>query len=163
MPAEGKLKMQADEARYLPQLIGGVAALLLGISGIVAVMAWAPISAGVADTVPTIDKLPTASAGAQTPPARTGGNAYTRVKCAECGIVVSTREIEQPGAGSAPGKPGGVMRVGLNDLPGKPTHSYEITVRMADGSSRVFVNANPGNWRPRERMIIIEGTSQPDD
>ena len=163
MPAEGKLKMHTNAARYLPRLIGGVAALLLGISGIAAVMAWTHVPAGVAASTP--DKLPAAAAGAQrqVPLARAGGNARIRIKCAECGIVVSTREIEQPGAGSAPGKTGGVMRVGLNDLPGKPTHSYEITVRMADGSSRVFVNANPGNWRPRERMIIIEGTSQPDD
>lgn len=153
--------MHANAARYLPRLIGGVAAILLGISGIAAVMAWTHVPAGVAAS--TLDKLPAAGAQIQVPLARADGNARIRIKCAECGIVVSTREIEQPGAGSAPGKPGGVMRVGFNDLPGKPTHSYEITVRMADGSSRVFVNANPGNWRPRELVIIIEGTSQPDD
>jgi len=38
------------------------------------------------------------------------------------------------------------------------TRSNEITVRMADGSSRVFEDANPARWRTGERLIVIAGT-----
>jgi outer membrane lipoprotein SlyB len=35
--------------------------------------------------------------------------------------------------------------------------SYEIIVRMADGSSRVIDDANPARWRTGERLIVIGG------
>ena len=35
--------------------------------------------------------------------------------------------------------------------------SYEIIVRMADGLSRVFNDANPARWRSGERVIVIDG------
>jgi hypothetical protein len=39
----------------------------------------------------------------------------------------------------------------------KSTKSYEIIVRMADGSSRVFNDANPARGRTGERLIVIGG------
>jgi hypothetical protein len=142
--------MLGNEAPQLPLLIGAVAAILLGTSGIAAVMAWTPTSIG-----------------AQAPPAaeRAEGEARVRVKCAECGVVASTREIEQLGAGidSDSGAAGGVTAGGRNETPEKSAKSYEVTVRMKDGSSRVFMEANPANWRPGERVIFIEGASQSND
>ena len=43
------------------------------------------------------------------------------------------------------------------------TGAHEITVRMADGSSRVINHASPARWRAGERLIVIAGTasSQP--
>lgn len=38
--------------------------------------------------------------------------------------------------------------------------SYEVTVRMRDGSSRAFMDANPANWRAGERVILIEAASR---
>ena len=38
------------------------------------------------------------------------------------------------------------------------TRNNEITVRMADGSSRVIEDANPARWRAGERLIVIAGT-----
>ena len=38
------------------------------------------------------------------------------------------------------------------------TRSNEITVRMADGSSRVIEDANPARWRAGERLMVIAGT-----
>lgn len=157
------MKMQANEARYLPLLIGGVAVILLGSSGIVAVMAWTPASTDVAGAVLALDEkspMPPArpvSAQAQIPPAQAEGDARVRVKCPECGVVASTREIEQLGAA------GGATRSGQNEISGRSTKSYEITVRMNDGSSRMFMDANPANWRPGERVILIEGASQSSD
>ena len=38
------------------------------------------------------------------------------------------------------------------------TRNHEITVRMADGSSRVIEDANPARWRAGERLMVIAGT-----
>ncbi|OGA22276.1 MAG: hypothetical protein A3I02_04475 [Betaproteobacteria bacterium RIFCSPLOWO2_02_FULL_67_26] len=38
------------------------------------------------------------------------------------------------------------------------TRGYEITIRMADGSSRVINEAYPARWRTGERLIVIAGT-----
>jgi hypothetical protein len=32
---------------------------------------------------------------------------------------------------------------------------------MAGGSSRVINHANPANWRPGERIILIDGANPP--
>jgi hypothetical protein len=40
--------------------------------------------------------------------------------------------------------------------------SYEITVRLADGSRRVIDHASPANWRPGERVIVIDGANPSD-
>lgn len=39
--------------------------------------------------------------------------------------------------------------------------SDKISVRMADGSSRVLNDANPARWRTGERLIVIAGTGPP--
>jgi hypothetical protein len=65
------------------------------------------------------------------------GEARAGPRCPECGMIVSVREIE-----------------GRDDeSPG----SREFVVRLADGSTRVIGDANPGAWRTGERLIIIDG------
>ena len=130
------MKIHVHEAPYLRLLIGGIAAVLLGLFGIAAVMAWTPAS-----TEDSVDKLLTL-------PTKTVGS-HVRVKCEECGVVVSTREIEQPGGS------GGVTRGGKR--------GHEVTVRMKNGSNRVFMDANPANWRQGESIILIQGASQLND
>lgn len=162
------MKTQANEAWYLSLLIGGVAVILLGTSGIAVVMAWPSTATDVAGAVFVPDTSPTSPASsigtqAQIPLARAESDARVRVKCAECGVVAFTREIEQLDAEIDPRAAGGVARSSRNGISGKPTKSYEVTVRMKDGSSHVFMAANPANWRPGERVIFIEGASQPGD
>ncbi|MDO8315885.1 MAG: hypothetical protein Q7T00_11700 [Rugosibacter sp.] len=135
------MKTHVHEVPYLRLLIGGIAAVLLVLFGIAAMMAWVPAS-----TEESVDKpltLPTKTVVSR-----------VRVNCAECGVVVSTREIDQPG------RSGEVPRVSQNEISGKPSQSYEVTIRMKDGSSRVFLDAHPVNWRPGERIIFIQGASQ---
>jgi hypothetical protein len=36
---------------------------------------------------------------------------------------------------------------------------FEYTVRMADGSSRVFQETLPASWRLRERLVVIDGSA----
>jgi hypothetical protein len=133
--------IKADKSPHLLNWvwIAGIAAILLGTSGIAGMMAWMPTSTG---------------AQAQIPPAPAEDDARVTGKCSGCVMVVSKREIEQPGAA------GGVTRDGLNETPGNSTKSYEITVRMKGGSSRVFMDAYPANWRPGERVILIEGAGE---
>lgn len=163
------MKTQANQAAYLAVVIGGAAAIL---SGIAAVMAWVPTSTDGAGVVPALDQPqapPTGPMGAQEqiPPARADGDARVSVKCPECGVVESRREIEPPSEqlaeGIDPVAAGGTTRVGRNEIPAKPTHRYEVTVRMMDGSRRVFTDANLVNWRVGERVIIIGGASRPND
>lgn len=148
--------------------IGGVAVILLGISGTSAVMAWLPTSTDVAGVVFARDTLPTPPARpdgpqAQISSARGEGDASDRARCPECGVVASTREIEQLGTGVDLHIAGGSTRSDRSEMPGKSTMRYEVTIRMKDGTSRVFVDANPSNWRPGERVTLIEGASLSND
>jgi len=165
---KASMKMRANETPYLLLLIGAGAVILLGTSAIAAVTAWMPTSTDVAGVVLAVDKLPTLPSGpvgvvAQIPPARAEGAARVRVKCAECGVVASAREIGQFGGGIDPGAAGSLARGGRTQTLGKSAQGYEVTVRMKDGASRAFTAANSANWRAGERVIIIEGTSQSKD
>ncbi|TAK83901.1 MAG: hypothetical protein EPO20_16310 [Betaproteobacteria bacterium] len=59
-------------------------------------------------------------------------------RCPHCGWIESKREVP-PTA-----DPGG-------------RQTYEYTVRMADGSSSIFLEALPTTWRLKERLIVIGG------
>lgn len=154
-----------NEAHHLPLLNKGIAVTLLGIFLIAAVMAWMPTSSGLADVKLSFEKLLAPSVGveAQTLPASSENDAHVRLKCAECSVVESIREIEQNNDEIDPGAANGISKDGLNEIPGKSTKNYEITVRMKDGSSRVLVETTPVNWRPGERVVFIEGASQSND
>jgi len=121
------MKTRIKEVPYMPLLIWGVAVMLLSTSGVVAVMAGMPTSAGVEAQIPLV---------------RAGGKTRGRIRmnCEECGVVMSRRNSEQ-----------------FDSL------SYEVTLRMSDGSSRVFMDAHPANWRPGERVIFIEGANGTND
>lgn len=72
---------------------------------------------------------------AATPQAAPQAAAKPARRCPHCGWIESKREI----------------------LPG----AWEYTVRMADGSSRVFQEALPTSWRVRERLLYIDGSGGP--
>lgn len=135
------LPLRVVEMPWRRLLIGIAAALLLGIFGTSVVKAWAPA---------TLDK--------SDEPA--GADARVRTRCAECGIVESAREIIEASPQGASQSGDGVDHRTTN---GKPVKRYEITVRMRDGASRVFVDATPANWRPGERVRFIEGAGRSGD
>lgn len=158
----------ANQGPYLRLLIGAVALILLGTAGIAAVMAWllTPTDRAAAafvphNVVPRPGRL--ADAETQKSPLPAQGDPRIRVKCAECGIVESAREIGQLGEGVDPGVAGGLTRSGRNEPLGTSTKSYEVIVRLRDGSIRAFTAANSASWRAGERVMIIEGTRQPSD
>jgi outer membrane lipoprotein SlyB len=109
-------------------------------------------------------------------------------KCAECGVIESVREIAAKGKGSGLGAVGGAVVGGLlgNQVGGgrgkdvmtvvgavggavagnevekrvKTTSSYEITVRLNDGSSRVISEASAPTWRIGDKVKIVNGAIQ---
>lgn len=126
-----------------------------------------------------------AKAKAKAPPVQVASSAPVGAKCSQCGVIESVREIAASGEGSGLGAVGGAVVGGLlgNQVGGgsgkkiatvvgavggavagnevekrvKSTKSYDITVRMEDGSTRVIQEANPPSWRSGDRVKIIDG------
>jgi outer membrane lipoprotein SlyB len=105
--------------------------------------------------------------------------------CSNCGNVESVREIHQRAQGSGVGAAGGAILGGLlgnqvgsgngrslatvagavggavvgNQVEGnmKATTSYEIRVRMDDGSARTFHQQRAPGWRQGARVRVVKG------
>jgi len=72
-------------------------------------------------------------------PAGVVSDTPTRTTCAECGVIESVREIDTRG-----------------DQGAESTRSYETTIRLRDGSRRVFIEATPRMWRSGTRVMVID-------
>jgi hypothetical protein len=73
-------------------------------------------------------------------------------KCAECGTVVSAIELQSAGhEGATTGAAAGPLSVMA-----QPSRRFAVTVRMSDGSSRVFIDSDRTSWRQGQRVIVIE-------
>ncbi|UVW30133.1 glycine zipper 2TM domain-containing protein [Massilia sp. H6] len=105
--------------------------------------------------------------------------------CSNCGNVESVRTIKQRAEGSGLGAAGGAVLGGLlgnqvgggtgrtlataagaiggavvgNQVEGnmKATTTYEIRVRLDDGTVRTFNQTNPPAWRSGDRIRIVKG------
>ncbi|OON63630.1 hypothetical protein B0920_09815 [Massilia sp. KIM] len=105
--------------------------------------------------------------------------------CSNCGNVESVRTIKQRAEGSGLGAAGGAVLGGLlgnqvgggsgrtiatvagavggavvgNQVEGniKATTSYEIRVRLDDGTLRTFRQSSPPQWRSGDRVRIVKG------
>ncbi len=154
------MKMHANKSWYfhragaarevLTLLITGIAVILLSTAGFARIADWGPIS-----TDTSGDSLaPDRNTAVQTM-SEAGANA----RCTECGMFVSMREVESEGTG--PGAAEGGTAGNRDEIRVKTTKSYEITIRMADGSSRVIGVANPARWRAGDRLIVISGAIPP--
>lgn len=108
--------------------------------------------------------------------------------CAECGVIESVREVDAKGKGSGLGAVGGAVVGGLlgnqvgagrgkdvmtvvgavgGGLAGnevekrvKSTKSYEVTVRLNDGSSRVVSEAALPAWHIGDKVKVVNGAIQ---
>lgn len=72
-----------------------------------------------------------------------------RMKCPECGVVESRRELVPDESND--------KDAAAQQRRATPVRTYEITLRMKDGRSHRFVDAYPAHWRPGERIILISG------
>ena len=136
---------------------------------------------------PTAPSKPTIarsdSSAAQAREAR--AQAQAKAHCAECGVVELVREITTKGEGSGVGAVGGAVVGGVlghqvgggsgqkiatvagavggaiagNEIEKRVNSgkSYEITVRLEDGSSRVISEATAPTWRTGDRVRIVNG------
>ncbi len=108
--------------------------------------------------------------------------------CAHCGVIESVREIDAKGQGSGLGAVGGAVVGGLlgnqagagrgkdvmtivgavggavagNEVEKrvKTTKSYELTVRLNDGSSRVISETGRPAWRIGDKVKVVDGAIQ---
>jgi len=154
------MNAQSNKSRYLPPLIVGIAVILSSTAGIAAIMGWLPASTDGSGDILAPDNLPVPPAKpvagiAQTAPGQVEGEARAKGRCAECGVIVSTREIDAGDEGA------GLDASGNQDgIRAKSARRYEITIRMADRSSRVINHASLASWRPGERVIVIDGANR---
>lgn len=183
----------------------GIALIVFSAVGVSAFMGWIPGTMGGTAEKPAIDAK-AANTGtparanaspvrhppaAQTPePVRAASNtpAAPAVRCSECGVVESVREIDAKGSGTGLGAVGGAVVGGLlgnqvgagrgqdamtvvgavgGALAGnevekrvRTTRSYGITVRFEDGSSREISEAKAGAWRAGDKVKLINGALQ---
>ncbi len=158
--------------------VAGIAFIVFSGVGIAAFMGWIPTSTVTPGNDAALDKSRASPVRAYT---RASDAPRSAVKCAECGVVQSVREIETKGEGSGIGAVvGGVLgnQVGGGDgkdiatvvgavggaVAGneiekrvKSTKSYEITVRFEDGSIRVIGEANAPAWRVGDKVKVVNG------
>lgn len=120
------------------------------------------------------------------PPVQLAAAAPAKNWCSNCGNVESVREITTRAQGSGLGAAGGAVLGGLlgnqvgsghgrelatvagavggavvgNQVEGnmKANKSYEIKVRLDDGSSRTFHQQSAPGWRSGDRVKIVNGS-----
>lgn len=97
------------------------------------------VAGGVALTRGWISGGSASASAQQMPPARIEVKKGQAGRCPHCGRIQSKRRLG-PAAADPSGAP-----------------SYEYTVSMADGSSRVFREQMPVSWRVGERLHYVDG------
>jgi outer membrane lipoprotein SlyB len=144
---------RAGTARgLLTPLITVIVVVLLSSAALVRMMGWGPNSAEDSGGILALD---------QSAPVPAANEARVEARCPECGVIVSMREIEVRSDDASPGATGEAVAGGQSGTRVISPRTYEVAVRMADGSSRVFNDTSPARWRLGERMILIEGASRP--
>lgn len=185
------METQAIKSPHPLLWVAAIALIVFCAAGIAAFMGWIPTSTGKPADPSLVGKLdkPKASPAKVTPaPAKAVAAPLAAVKCAECGVIQSVREIESKGEGSGIGAAGGAVVGGVlgnqvgdgdgrkvatvigavggavlgNEIEKrvKAAKSYEISVRFDDGSSRVFTEANAPSWRNGDKVKVINGVIQ---
>jgi len=138
-------------------------------------------AAGYDEPAPVRESHPKAKAPARVAQAESAGN-----WCGNCGNVESIRQITTRAQGSGVGAAGGAILGGLlgnqvgsghgrqlatvagavggavmgNQVEGnmKANHSYEIRVRLDDGTLRTFHQQSAPQWRTGDRVRIVKGS-----
>lgn len=136
------MKTQANKSPYLQLSIVGIAVILFSTAGFAHIAGWIPTSTDDSGGTPALHGLSVAKG-----------------KCAECGVIVSMREIEVRNEDTGPCATGEAVACNQDETRVKSTKSHEITVRLANGSSRVINDANSARWRSGERVVVIGGAN----
>ena len=134
------MNTQDRNAMHVPLMFAGAAILLSTMAfAIVSITGW--IQDSPESTDGTFAQEQSGEPSAPLALAQFGAaKTLLKVPCEECGVIASMRHVAAVGEFPA---------------------SYETTVRLGDGSTRVFSGASPANWRPGERMTFIGGGTRP--
>ena len=163
----------------------GIAIVLFCGAGIGAIMGWIPTSIGSTPDKPVLEKQSATTVKPHTAPTVVANNTHPVVKCADCGVIESVHEIDVKGEGSGLGAVGGAVVGGLigNQVGGgrgkdamtvvgavggglagneiekrtKSTKSFQITVRLDDGTTRMVTSATAPAWRIGEKVKVVNG------
>jgi len=188
------METRTSKSPHTLHWIAGIAVTLFSAVGIAAIMGWVPSSiSSPAENIVLANPAakPAVARAHATPtqvPAQVASNTSAKVRCAECGVIETVREIETKGEGTGLGAVGGAVVGGLlghqvgggrgqdvatvvgvvggavagNEVEKrvKSGKSYEITIRLEDGSSRVMHEAIAPSWRAGDRVKVIDGVIQ---
>lgn len=147
---EADMNIQTIKPLQLPLLGGGLAAILVG--GIA--MAFLSISAqGFGGAAVAVQPPETVAVPAVAAPL---ARAY---RCAECGVIESMRIIDAPAEKTAAKAPRRMAAGSRDESEAQPLQSYEIVIRLQDGSMRVINDAKAASWRRGEPVTIIAGVN----
>lgn len=133
------IRTQALAAPRRLLLIASVVAVVLGTSGVAAMVAWPTDARDAAETL--VSGRPAAP---------------LKASCAECGVVVSVTDIRTEQRDDLAARAMGRVAEASDK-------HYEVALRMRDGSSRVFMAAGPAHWRAGERVVLIEAAAPSND
>lgn len=136
---------------YVLLLVAGAAIILFSMTGFARMMGWYGGFPGIQTGTRVVNAEVVAKQS----------RIHARRMCAHCGMITSMREI--PFSGDEIHK--NAIASGKHVVESEtrqPGGRSEIVVLMADGSSRVFEEDHPHNWREGARLIFIDGGSLPD-
>ena len=141
------MKAQPDRRHRVPLLIIGIGMVIFAAFGFARIVGWMPKAAGSYVQGIAFDGLRAAWAGpaAETAPTAVS-TARGNARCAECGVIESTRQTEER-EGS----------IGAAGGPRVSSTGREITVRLSDGSRHVIETPGTADWRPDQRVVVIGG------
>ena len=127
-----------------------IAGISIGLFAVLGIAAIAPSVPDSLDATPGGDP-PAGNPELRVEAAPVAAAARVRVRCPECGVVESIRQIGRSGADlAAGGAPDPAVAAGDT-----ADNGYEVTVRLRDGSRTVFTEPSPRTWRPGSRVLVI--------
>jgi len=145
------MNTQANKPLHLPLLVGGIAAIL--VSGIA--IASLAISGQGFNGISAPAEPAVAAPAVEAPAVAASSARYSR--CAECGVIVSTREVEVSADKHGVDASGRIALCTRSEIGRNSVRKHEITVRLKDGSMRVITDAKPAKWIHGEAVTIIAG------
>jgi hypothetical protein len=127
---------------YVLLAVAGAAVVLFSTAAIARIMDWLPSPSSASDDSGAGDNFPGVNPDA--------GRGPGKLKCAECGAIVSIRQIDSDRTDV------GVHAGRSANNAVRSANYYEITIRLRDGSKRVIAETNPAVWRVGERVSVID-------
>jgi outer membrane lipoprotein SlyB len=179
------METQASKSPHPMVWVAAIAVVVFCGAGAAAFMGWIPSSTAKSGDEAKLAKLDAPKTSAAHRAATKTHSAPLAARCSECGVVQSVREIDTKGEGSGLGAVGGAVAGGVlghqvgngdgntiatvigavggavagNEVEKrvKTTKSYQITVRLEDGSIRVISEANATSWRSGDKVKLVNG------